>query len=219
MIERTNPVLTTSFPLRLHLQSAVYESGNCTCRTPQNESLPQGVPAPSQDTALLSIVRDAVGAIVQVVSELISRLISQLPKPGAVSEGGADQSDMVAPAPASPGRGEKAPGATSTTRGSLGEGFLWKPESSKDDKDGGKLVVLLPEKFTGDVRSVELRSPDNKRRLEKGDFSGVANGDREHWRFDKPGKEYPKNTILRVVFEDGSSRTITIKRPGARLEG
>lgn len=77
--------------------------------------------------------------------------------------------------------------------------FLWKPESDKD----GKLAILLPKRITGRVKSVKILSPDGSQVLAKGKYSGVGNGDREHYRFNKAGGKYPDGAIVVVELEDG----------------
>jgi len=93
-------------------------------------------------------------------------------------------------------------------------GFLWKPTSDKN----GDLVVLLPKKLTGKVQEVRVLSPDGKKTLGKGKYSGVGNGDREHFRFSKPGSGYPDGAIVYIKLEDGTTRHLTIKDTSKRLE-
>jgi hypothetical protein len=109
--------------------------------------------------------------------------------------------------------GSTKPASTASTLKSGGQ-FLWKPESDKDKK----LAVLLPSNLQGKVKDVTVVSPDGSRTLAKGTYSGVGNGDREHYRFSKPGGEYPDGSILLVKMRDGTSQKVTIKETSRRLE-
>ena len=90
-------------------------------------------------------------------------------------------------------------------------GFLFKPRSDSD----GKAVVLMPARLTGKIDHVVLKSPDGQV-IEKGRFSGVANGDRAHFRFSKPGGAYPPGTIVEVRLDDGSTRQWKLTNPAQR---
>ncbi|RMG43040.1 MAG: hypothetical protein D6719_04645 [Candidatus Dadabacteria bacterium] len=92
-------------------------------------------------------------------------------------------------------------------------GFLWKPASDND----GKLVVLLPESFTGKVASVILKNEDDEK-VEKGRASGVANGGREHFRFNRSGEDYPDNITVEVKFKNGKVKTFKIPDPSKRYD-
>jgi hypothetical protein len=71
------------------------------------------------------------------------------------------------------------------TSGLQGENiFLWKPESESD----GNLVVLIPAALSGEP-SGTLSVNDNV----FGRFSGIHNGNRNHYRFPRPGREYGEN--------------------------
>jgi hypothetical protein len=91
--------------------------------------------------------------------------------------------------------------------------FLWKPVSEKD----GKLAVVLPKALTGKVKSVKILSADKTKTLATGKFSGVGNGDREHFRFGKAGSGYPDGAIVVITLEDGSKRNVVIKDTAARF--
>ena len=109
------------------------------------------------------------------------------------------------------------PQAASLDLGSLlpkGGGFLWKPTSDKN----GDLVVLLPKKLTGKVEEVRVLSADGKKTLGKGKYSGVGNGDREHFRFTKPGSAYPDGSIVYIKLEDGTTRHLRINDTSRRIE-
>lgn len=98
------------------------------------------------------------------------------------------------------------------TLGKTGE-FLWKPESEKD----GNLAILLPSSLTGRVREVCILMPDGSRALQRGHYSGVGNGSREHYRFSKPGKKFPDGAIVLIKLEDGSSRHLKISDTAKRV--
>jgi hypothetical protein len=91
--------------------------------------------------------------------------------------------------------------------------FLWKPTSDKD----GKLAVLMPPKLTGKIKNVVILSPDKTKVLAKGTYSGVGNGDREHFRFSKAGEQYPDKSIVMVTLKDGSTQSVTIRNTAARF--
>lgn len=91
--------------------------------------------------------------------------------------------------------------------------FLWKPVADKD----GKLVVLLPSKLTGDVNRVRLLSPDGKQVIAQSRFSGIGNGNRGHYRFPKPGAEYPANTKVEVIMDNGTRYRVNIPSTGKRM--
>lgn len=92
-------------------------------------------------------------------------------------------------------------------------GFLFKPEADHS----GKLVVLLPEAMGHKVESVLLKDKDGKV-VEEGSSSGYANGNREHWRFDRTGADYPKNIEVVVKFENGEKKIYKIDDPSKRYD-
>ncbi|MCB0310260.1 MAG: hypothetical protein KDD42_03435 [Bdellovibrionales bacterium] len=89
--------------------------------------------------------------------------------------------------------------------------FLWKPESSSD----GNLVILAPSRLTGRVKGVRVLGPNGKV-LARGSFSGVANGDREHFRFNKGGDSFPPGSVVEIQLKGGGTRTVEIKNPSQR---
>jgi hypothetical protein len=92
-------------------------------------------------------------------------------------------------------------------------GFLWKPVSDSD----GKLAVLLPTRFTGQVASVSILSPSGQL-MERGRNTGVGNGGREHFRFSRPGSAFPPESIVEITLRDGTKQRITIDAPAKRIE-
>ncbi len=92
-------------------------------------------------------------------------------------------------------------------------GFLWKPESDKD----GNLAVLLPPNLTGKVKRVEVQDADGKV-IGRGKASGVGNGGRTHFRFNKKGSAYPTECKVVITLNNGEQRVVKIKDPAQRLE-
>ena len=68
-------------------------------------------------------------------------------------------------------------------------GFLWKPEG----ENTGNLVVLFPSEFTDRFLSVVATIAGD---FEEGTFTGFSNGDRQTWRFSKPGSAYDGKLIV-----------------------
>lgn len=99
--------------------------------------------------------------------------------------------------------------------GALPSGFLWKPISDST----GTLAILLPPGMTGAAVSCTLLSPDGTTVVGRGRDGGVGNGGRQHFRFDRPGAEYPAGVIVAITMRDGSVHQIRIARPAARIEG
>ena len=94
--------------------------------------------------------------------------------------------------------------ATATSSSGGGGGFLWKPVSDSN----GNLVVLLPSQYNGKVSSVSVNG-------ERGSFSGIANGNRTHWRFSKPGAAYGSNAKV-VATTSGGNVTWNVPNGAAR---
>jgi hypothetical protein len=92
-------------------------------------------------------------------------------------------------------------------------GFLWKPASDSD----GKLVVLTPEGLTGKIESVVLKD-ESGRVIESGRSSGVANGDREHFRFRRAGGDYPPNVTVEIRMENGEIKRYRVEDPSRRVD-
>jgi hypothetical protein len=49
-------------------------------------------------------------------------------------------------------------------------------------------------------------------------MTSVANGGREHFRFNKPGADYPKDLTVEVTMKDGSIKTYKIPDPSQRYD-
>lgn len=93
-------------------------------------------------------------------------------------------------------------------------GFLWKPVSDKN----GKLAILLPKQYTGTIKRVRILNAQGTKVLATGKFSGVGNGNREHFRFTKPGDGFPDGAIVLIEMENGTSRHVKIKDTAKRTE-
>lgn len=94
-----------------------------------------------------------------------------------------------------------------------GGGFLWKPIS----ENTGKLVVLLPPQYTGQV-SASFVATTGGSVIEQGRFSSVANGNREHYRYSKPGSGYSAGVVVVADLKAGGSVHWPIPSPGSRVE-
>jgi hypothetical protein len=96
------------------------------------------------------------------------------------------------------------------------QGFLWKPVSEAD----GRLVVLLPPALSGNIVSAGIYSnlpanDDNK--LEEGRFAGDDhNGGRAHFRFSKPGSQYPDGVYVVAELRNGQRATFEIADSSSR---
>jgi hypothetical protein len=83
--------------------------------------------------------------------------------------------------------------------------FLWKPVSDSN----GNLVVILPAKFNN------LIDGPVKVNGTPGRFSAVANGNRSHWRFDKPGAAFGSNVVV-TWTATGKTYSVTVPNGSAR---
>ena len=105
---------------------------------------------------------------------------------------------------------------TPTTSGhnsESGSGFLFKPVSDSN----GKLVVLLPPALSGQIKRVSLVN-ENGKVLERGQYSGNANGGRDHFRFQRAGGKYPDNLEVRVTLITGEVLRYLIDETAKRQE-
>ena len=103
---------------------------------------------------------------------------------------------------------------TNAKNTALNRGFLWKPISDSD----GQLVILLPSLYTKNVAQVSLYSSEENKFIESGRYSGIGNGDREHYRFKSAGSHYPAEVIVEISLKSGGKKMITIDNPANRLE-
>lgn len=92
-------------------------------------------------------------------------------------------------------------------------GFLFKPVSDTS----GKLVILLPSSMTHDVRAVNLKTSSGKL-VEAGQYAGIGNGNREHFRYNMPGSGYPKDLVVEVTLNNGKTVNYKIPDPSQRYD-
>lgn len=97
--------------------------------------------------------------------------------------------------------------------GSGDTGFLYKPVSESD----GKLVVLLPPRLSGLVQGLTLIGP-NGEVIEQGRYTGNGNGGREHFRFSKPGAQYPDGLTVQATLATGELVRYIIRETSERAE-
>ncbi len=92
-------------------------------------------------------------------------------------------------------------------------GFLFKPVSDSD----GRLAILLPPNLAGQVQSVSLVGP-NGEIIESGRYSGNGNGGRDHYRFTKPGGQYPDGLTVLATLANGDLIRYIINKTSERNE-
>lgn len=109
--------------------------------------------------------------------------------------------------PAEAAAAEKPKGADD---GAPSDTFLWKPASESN----GKLVILLPASI--EASSVSISGPNVN---ETGSGSGRANGQRQHFRFGKSGKDMQGPVSVNITLANGGTKTITVANPAERMEG
>jgi hypothetical protein len=148
--------------------------------------------------------------LAQLLAMLLSQGVGQQPAPAA----------PAAPAGgghAAGGGGHAAGGGGGGHKGGIhvdgANGFLWKPVSDSD----GRLAVLTPERFTGNVAQVVLKDQAGNV-LETGRHGGVGNGGREHFRFSKPGGAYPPGVTVEVRMRNGGTESYPIAQPSQRYD-
>lgn len=94
-----------------------------------------------------------------------------------------------------------------------GAGFLFKPISESD----GKLVVLLPPRLAGLVKSVSLLGP-NGEVIDTGRYTGNGNGGRDHYRFSRAGGQYQDGLTVQATLATGELVRYIIKETSQRTE-
>jgi hypothetical protein len=94
-----------------------------------------------------------------------------------------------------------------------GAGFLFKPVSESD----GKLVVLLPPRLAGLVKSVSLLGP-NGEVIETGRYTGNGNGGRDHYRFSRAGGQYQDGLTVQATLATGELVRYIIRETSQRTE-
>lgn len=96
------------------------------------------------------------------------------------------------------------------------EGMLWKPFAEHT----GKLIMMLPPTYTGQVASITIRNSETGNKLDAGRYFSVGAGPtgREKWIFKKAGDKYPDNLNVQIKFKDGNVQTLHIAKPGKRYD-
>lgn len=193
--------------------------------------IPDGTTAANPLDPFAVILGSAIQRLFNMVSQLITAFSSQkdpptsqpalTPTDSAATQSTTPPPTQEEPAPAEseinlagpdePGPAEQT-AAVSRPLKKSGE-FLWKPVSEKD----GNLVILCRSAHTGKIASVKVLDPKTQKVLAKGKPSGVANGNREHFRFDKPGSAFPDGVIVEITLKNGEKRTQVIKETSARF--
>jgi hypothetical protein len=102
---------------------------------------------------------------------------------------------------------------TTVQAGSGNAGFLFKPSSESD----GKLVVLLPPRLAGLVKSVSLVGP-NGEIIETGRYTGNGNEGRDHYRFSRPGAQYQDGLAVQATLTTGEIVRYIINETSQRSE-
>lgn len=118
----------------------------------------------------------------------------------AIGGDGNTPADPVTPAPGpvTPVTDPVTPPASNT--------FLWKPASDND----GCLVILLPASVN--ASGVTVNGEAHKA------YTGRANGNRQHYRFRKPGASYGVNVAVVAKLTAGGVKTWTVPNGSARWE-
>ena len=121
---------------------------------------------------------------------------------------------IVIPGDLPPDAGGNSPPATNNpppvvpdepvSDGTLRGDFLWKPVA-----ESGGLVVLMDSGLTGLIAGVTADG-------EPGNFTGVGNGNREHYRWSKEGPQWPPNVMVIVTLADGLPITYVVADPANR---
>ena len=82
---------------------------------------------------------------------------------------------------------------------------LWKPISETT----GNLVLVLDEEYTGHTTGVTVAG-------EAGRFASVANGNREHYRWGKPGADFTEMATIVVTTDTGAEHVGYVPVPAER---
>ena len=183
-------------------------------------------------STLVSITQTLVQAFVGILQNLLSSVMPQTPpangtppntNPPATTNPPQDPAGSEQPVSNQPGADCKCPTTGDAGKkkdkkepkdlGKTGQ-FLWKPVSEKDKN----LVILVPTKLSDDVKSVKILSPNGEKVLSKGRYSGVGNGERAHFRFDKPGDKFPDNAIVEITLKNGSVKRVKIPETSQRFQ-
>lgn len=190
---------------------------------PQTQAHPTVFPAGEAPHlgATLSFLQNAALGLIDLIAPLVSVMSSLLqilsPHPAAAqaqqtpetADKNTGQEDLPAASSAS-----ASVSTDNSAHETPNQNFLWKPVSDSDQH----LVILCPARQTGKVSRVEVLSPAKSEILAKGRYTGTGNGDREHYRFDKPGASFPRGCWVQITMEDKSVNLIKIKKPGQRFQ-
>ena len=152
-----------------------------------------------EDTSTTEEIKAALDAGVRVEEIRLAYALIDAAKDDKEDDGPDEVATPVVPSTAVPGKVEPA---DVTTAGS--QDFLWKPVSDSN----GKLVVIFPAAFNGRITNVAVNG-------ERGAFSSIANGNRTHWRFGKPGSAYSAPAKVTATV-DGQPFSVTVATPGKR---
>ena len=158
--------------------------------------------------SLKGLKGDELKAKLDEIKKTDPELAEYLEKMLAKDEKAEDKKETSEAKPAEKAQDKKA------DDGPPSETFLWKPESDSD----GKLVILLPSSIS--ASSVSISGPSGIESVEKGGRNGSrGNGQREHYRFSKSGKDMQGPVQVTVALESGGTKTISIAKPSERNEG
>lgn len=176
-----------------------------------NEALSDGVDVPGELTKVIAAADSALTNARNVLTSFTNG--SQTLTTRNLGESTAKLDGLAGGPTAAASDSTAAVGGGSSSPSDGVDGFLFKPVSDTQ----GKLVVVLPKDLTGKISKVVLRDLTGKE-LESGQYGGVGNGDREHFRYNKPGGSYPANLIVDVVLKGGGNKTYSIADPSKRYD-
>jgi hypothetical protein len=109
-------------------------------------------------------------------------------------------------------------GGGNTESRSASGGFLWKPRSEST----GNLVVLFPREFRGQHAGAAVHSedpPNEGNKIEQGIFHTEShNGNRVHYRFNRPGSGFGQNIYAVITLQDGRRISYFVPNGASRAE-
>ncbi len=165
-------------------------------------------------TIAVDTIENALMKASEVISSMQEQKLSMSPRELSAPSNSISTNNSLDTSSGASTSGSKPSSVGSSSPGSR-NGFLWKPVSDSN----GKLAVLLPSNLAGKVETTEIYAdlPSNGGTpLDKGRFSGNANGSRDHFRFSKPGGAYPDGAYVVATLKDGSQLTFQIKDSSER---
>lgn len=93
-------------------------------------------------------------------------------------------------------------------------GMLFKPISNNQ----GKLAILMPTQWKHNVDTVWIFDKEGNQ-LDVGYSTGYGEtGEREKFTFNRKGGEYPNDIQVKIKFDDGTYKTMTISDPSKRYD-